>query len=356
VSNQEFTLPVKLEKYVAALSRFYNQKGETLLSKILVNGTLQIHEEWEYDNWNGGTYGHAVELTIPDELYLEVIESKQEIQTRLARDLNSLNTSQNEHVSAVLLEMRLSDLSNWREKSGLLSSSSAQVHLSSDVMSRIWGACPVRVFLSHKSSVKDPTFQLKQALERCGIAGFVAHVDIEPTEEWQREIERALFSMEALVALLTEDYHESLWTDQEVGVAIGRGVPHIAIRLGRDPYGLMGKGQGLGGCHWSDTGIMAVRIFHLLYKCLPDKDRIFESAMFSYSMSKSFDDSAWRVENLLSTFENLTSSQVHRLVEVYRENGQNRASFKGNRLLKPLLEKWTGQSWLMIDNQLQPVK
>jgi hypothetical protein len=33
----------------------------------------------------------------------------------------------------------------------------------------------------------------------------------------QNEIETALESMDAFVALLTENFHESLWTDQEVG-------------------------------------------------------------------------------------------------------------------------------------------
>ena len=117
------------------------------------------------------------------------------------------------------------------------------------------------------------------------------HEDIEPTQDWQKEIERALFSMDALVALLSPDFHDSNSTDQEVGVAMGQGVPLIAVRLGLDPYGLMGKGQGLGGCDWSDTDSMALKIFDLLHKRLADKTRLFECTLMAYSESDSFEDS-----------------------------------------------------------------
>ncbi|MCG8508794.1 MAG: toll/interleukin-1 receptor domain-containing protein, partial [Rhodospirillales bacterium] len=218
---------------------------------------------------------------------------------------------------------------------------------------RIWGSEHVRVFLSHKATVKENTSQVKQALARCGISAFVAHEDIEPTEEWQREIERALFSMDALVALLSDDFHDSNWTDQEVGVAIGRGVPLIAVRLGMDPYGLMGKGQGLGGCGWSDPNAIAVKVFQLLHKRLPEKSRLFECALSAYSQSRSFADSAWKVEHLLSVFDSLSTDQVNRLVEAYRTNGQNTSSFRGMDLLQPLLEKWTGEKWTVRNNELQ---
>src|SRR5208283_1859713 len=88
---------------------------------------------------------------------------------------------------------------------------------------------------------------------------FVAHEDIHPTTEWQNEIENALFSMDAFVALMTQEFHDSLWTDQEVGVAFGRGVPIIAVKLGRDPYGFIGKFQAL-SCSWDKADKELVKI------------------------------------------------------------------------------------------------
>lgn len=183
----------------------------------------------------------------------------------------------------------------------------------------------------------------------------MAHEDIEPTQEWQREIEHALRSMDALLALLTSDFHESDWTDQEVGVAMGRGVPLIAVRLGRDPYGLMGKGQGLGGCSFAKPEELVLRVVDVLHKRMSEKSRLFECALSAYESSLTFADSSWKVENLLGKFESLTAEQVDRVIQAYRSNGQNKNSFRGRDLLRPLLEKWTRSSWHIADDELQPV-
>jgi hypothetical protein len=51
--------------------------------------------------------------------------------------------------------------------------------------------------------------------------------------------------MDALAAILMPGFKESNWTDQEVGVAFGRGVLIIPIIRGLNPYGFIGKYQGL---------------------------------------------------------------------------------------------------------------
>lgn len=354
--EREFRLPSRVDSYLATLNRVYERDDEKLLREIVVNAVVSIHEEWDYDNWNGGTYGHAITLTVPEDIFMRAMDERDNLQSRIRSDLSKLDNSQNEHISEVFIEMNATTYDRWREESGVYRPPMAPHSVPADALERIWGRQHVRVFLSHKATVKVETSQLKQTFIRCGIAAFVAHEDIEPTQEWQREIERALFSMDALVALLTPDFHDSDWTDQEVGVAIGRGVPHIAVRLGRDPYGLMGKGQGLGGCSWSDMSNIAVKTFHLLKKRLPDKTRLFECALAAYAESESFADSAWKVEHLLSSFSDLTSSQVERLLAAYHANSQNKNSFKGMDLLCPLLQRWTGKRWNVVNNELSLAK
>ena len=350
--ERAFRLPGRVDSYLATLNRVYERAGEMLLREIAVNGVVSIQEGWEYDNWNGGTYGHAITLTVPEDIFVRAMDARDDLQSRMATDLNKLDNSQNEHVSQVFIEMDTRDRDRWREESGIYRPPIAAQSIPVDALERIWGHEHVRLFLSHRATVKVETAQLKKAFLRCGIAAFVAHEDIEPTQEWQREIERALFSMDALVALLTADFHDSNWTDQEVGVAVGRGVPLIAVRLGCDPYGLMGKSQGLGGCSWADTSGIAVKVFHLLKKRLVDQSRLFECVLAAYAESESFADSAWKVEHLLSSFRDVSSSQVERLVAAYRANGQNRSSFKGMTLLRPLLNRWTGKEWTIVNSEL----
>ncbi|MEQ8408764.1 MAG: toll/interleukin-1 receptor domain-containing protein [Gammaproteobacteria bacterium] len=108
-----------------------------------------------------------------------------------------------------------------------------------------WSPNHFRLFLSHLATFKKQTHLLKQALSEFGISGFVAHESIDPTQEWQEEIEKALFSMDALAAIFMPGVNESKWIDQELGVAIGRDVLIIPVLKGLDPYGFIGKIQGL---------------------------------------------------------------------------------------------------------------
>src|ERR1700681_2626440 len=115
-----FDLPKNIERYIAALSKLYAQDGDRLLQEILVNAQLRVEEERTSDNWNGGTYGHALFLALPEMLYLKSAKEREALQTRIAQDLNRLHNVQNEHICDVFLEMQLSDATDWRAESGLL--------------------------------------------------------------------------------------------------------------------------------------------------------------------------------------------------------------------------------------------
>jgi TIR domain len=102
-----------------------------------------------------------------------------------------------------------------------------------------------RLFISHISKDKQIATRLKDALAVHCIAGFVAHEDIHPTQLWQDEVERALQTMDALIAVHTVGFSASMWTQQEVGFALGRGTKVISFKMGEDPTGFIGKHQAL---------------------------------------------------------------------------------------------------------------
>jgi TIR domain len=102
-----------------------------------------------------------------------------------------------------------------------------------------------RLFISHISKDKDKATRLKDCLAPYAISGFVAHEDIHPTLEWQNEIERALYAMDAFVAIHTPGFSASVWTQQEIGFAVGRGIKIISFKMGEDPTGFISKHQAL---------------------------------------------------------------------------------------------------------------
>ena len=77
------------------------------------------------------------------------------------------------------------------------------------------------------------------------IDSFVAHEDINPTLSWQTEIERALNVMDAFLAIHTVGFSNSVWTQQEVGFAVGKRVKIISVKMGEDPKGFISKKQAL---------------------------------------------------------------------------------------------------------------
>ena len=111
---------------------------------------------------------------------------------------------------------------------------------------RNWdGTNKFRLFISHIAKHKDRATRLKDCLVLYAISGFVAHEDIHPTFEWQREIERALYNMDAFLAIHTPGFKDSFWTQQEIGFAVGRGVKIISFKMGEDPTGFISKHQAL---------------------------------------------------------------------------------------------------------------
>ena len=114
-------------------------------------------------------------------------------------------------------------------------------------LERLWGRGSIRAFISHGSDDKKFASELASYLRGYRIAVFVAHGGIEPMPEREDEMERALFSMDLLVALLTPEFSASNWTDQEIGIAIGRSVPVVPICLGKNPYGFLDKYQAIHG-------------------------------------------------------------------------------------------------------------
>ena len=112
---------------------------------------------------------------------------------------------------------------------------------------RLWRANHIRVFLSHIHEHCKFTEDVCGVLRELGVDGFVAHTMIEPSRVWQDEIEYALNTSDVLVGLLHPGFSQRVWTQQEIGWALGRGIPTLMVRLGEDPTGFSGHFQASAG-------------------------------------------------------------------------------------------------------------
>jgi hypothetical protein len=127
--------------------------------------------------------------------------------------------------------------------------------------------------------------------------------------------------MDAFVALMTDNFHESDWTDQEVGFAFARGVPMIAVKFGRDPYGFIGKFQAL-TCSWTTA---AKEIAGVLIKY----DRMLNAYIKAVHNCSQFDEGN-RLAAVLPDIDQLTDDQADALISAYNKNVEVSGSFGFN--------------------------
>ena len=235
MADAVFPLPV--DEVISTLAELFRHQGRNDVVELL-NTTNAGVDLTDYDNWNGGTCTWTLRLRVPVALFAAIEPSLAALEKEIVTRLRFIGRM---HANHSLGEVTIIPLAPGAAAAG------SRIQPSEHQMRRLWPAGRFRLFLSHTSKHKIAVAQLKVELSLRGIAAFVAHEDIEPSLKWQEEIELGLRSMHALAALLTPDFHASLWTDQELGWALGRGITIIPVRYGMDPYGPAGKYQGIPG-------------------------------------------------------------------------------------------------------------
>ena len=236
-TGPNFKFGNRLEVYLAGAFFVLQKAGKTFAAELLRMAKPTLDEGTGYDNWDGGQHFHTLRLEVPLSRYAELEKRRAEVETAIKDNVNFVATDiKNESLEAVSIIPSLPDAAIWRTEGRAVSR---------ERNDEIWGAGKYRAFISHLSEKKEIATKLKKQLKAFGVSCFVAHEDIEPTKAWQDELEEALMSMDCLVALLTDGFHESKWTDQEIGFACARGVKVIPVMQGAVPYGFIGKFQGV---------------------------------------------------------------------------------------------------------------
>jgi hypothetical protein len=204
----------------------------------------------------------------------------------------------------------------------------------SELNPEFWREGYFRLFISHLSSDKILANELKDILEDYAISGFVAHTDIVPTKEWQNEIEIALRTSDALLALMTPEFHESNWTDQEIGIALGRDLLIIPTRLGRDPYGFIGKFQAI--IH-KRSDLIAEDLFISLLKNKKTNKKLAYALMTKFENSNTYAAAKLNI-GLVKKIEYWDEKLIERLRKSPDNNSQIRESFGVTGSIAYLLE------------------
>lgn len=196
----------------------------------------------------------------------------------------------------------------------------------------------LRVFVSHLADHRDVAGQLKSALLRFGVSCFVAHDDIEPTAEWQDEIEAALKSCDALIALLHPAFHDSKWTDQEIGLALGRGAVAFAVRFGEIPYGFIGRFQAFNG-NGKPVSSLARELYNAFRRHEQTRERMSEVMVALFENSRSYAHAKELIGHL-EELEDWKPSYARRIRDAASSNSQISGSYGVEDRVERLARRW----------------
>lgn len=204
-----------------------------------------------------------------------------------------------------------------------------------------WGQAMLRVFLTHLSKHRMYAAKLQEALLTYGISCFVAHNDIEPTAEWQQQVVTALSTCHGLIALLHANFHDSQWTDQEIGFAMGRGVPVFAVRYDQDPYGFISHLQAFSG-NDKEAGILALEMFDAYRRNKQTKTRMSEVIVALFESSPNYAEAKRRMV-YLEELEDWKLSFSESIISAAKNNLQISDAWGIPERVEALVKKWRGR-------------
>jgi TIR domain len=102
------------------------------------------------------------------------------------------------------------------------------------------------IFISHSSKDASLAGEIQTELRDAHYRSFLAHADIGAASDWHSEIWQCLRDCHAFIGLVTDDFNESAYCQQEVGAAFALDKPRLLVKLGPpNPPGFSGRFQGV---------------------------------------------------------------------------------------------------------------
>ena len=304
--NQEFKKTSNILSNIRRLEIMYRGNKERLLHEIIINSSIFVEKSVHYENWDE-IYGHNVILFLDEDTIGKIrnLELQKDLSLRIKNDLKTLTENiTNEFIESLRIE--LADDSNLNFQSSVKLTNQPIVDPNN---LSIWNKGYIRLFISHKDEHKKEATHLAKKLERYGVSSFVAHDTI-----------KGLQSMEIMMVFITDGFFQSCWTNQEIGFALGRGVPIISLKLQKEaPQGFIQDTQAI--CGLDSNQDFASKIYKVLLRKLNNEERVKKSLIQAFIESPNFKETIKRF-TILQSLENITDLDIKQIIEGFAHNGQ----------------------------------
>jgi hypothetical protein len=193
-------------------------------------------------------------------------------------------------------------------------------------------------FISYQTDDKNVAGELKQILGGIGIDSFLAHDDIEVSQEWRDTILQKIKVCDIFICLLSKSYYESPWCLQESGIVAYRtGVTIIPLSLdGSIPKGFISHIQS------AKLRFESISLIDLIPGLFRFNEKLgIDANITLVGLSGSFRLAENAFKMLLPHIDQLTESQAKKLLNVSKDNSQvHHAALCAREYLPPLLKKY----------------
>lgn len=299
-------------------SRFDNMEQDILQHTINNN-------DWDEDWYLNDTRLNI--LNCDDEIFLKLLEESlhPEVRIELEETINLVQMYNNLLINDNFQLKKINDISGHpvfkgveaiiKEKEISNNIGIFKDEINEDELKAIWGVNyknRYRLFISHKHTIEKECKLLKEYLLRFNIECFVAHDNTEVNSEWQISIENALQTCDGLLAILTNDFYDSDWTEQEIGCAIGRKIDIFSLSIGNMPRGFISKYQAI-------KKVKYISSHELILSEICNKSGIFKSIISSLTTSSDYDFYN-EVYEIISKRITLRTEEAELLVETFNNN------------------------------------
>lgn len=191
-------------------------------------------------------------------------------------------------------------------------------------------------FVSYQTTDKLVAGKLKTVLSGCGITSFLAHEDINVSEEWRVKILEEIGKADIFVCLLSNNYFKSSWCVQESGIAAYRkDITIVPLSIdGTIPQGFISNVQSvkIDPESFSIVDMIPGIVKHNFNKGI---DLIIEII----AGSKSYRGAEANFQVILPYIPKMKKTQVKTLLEAVVRNGQvHHASLCAHEYIPPLLK------------------
>jgi hypothetical protein len=213
----------------------------------------------------------------------------------------------------------------------------------------------MKVFISYSKTDKKIAASIKAEFEELKLPAFLAHEDLQVSEEWLEEIIKELNRCEIFVALLSKAFKASEWCAQELGfIATRKDVLVIPLSLDDTvAYGFIAKLQSR-RIHTTDD--LPILIRDVLLKKRPRL--AIPLWIKKVKEAGSYRSAEATVEPLVPHFEKFTKEEIEAFLKAALDNNQVWDASKCRLEYLPTLarERWediSAPTWKKLKSKLQ---